>query len=99
MSKLIETIKEICIEEGLDFEKVKDKIENNSSQTFSLEEVIKGDSNYLITSIKKELDKPKLRSGAQIRINTLKTLCELIELNNKRLERIENTLTTISNRL
>jgi hypothetical protein len=100
MSMLIEVIKKICIENNIDFEEVKTKLltENPkiNSIHYTLEEVVKGESDYLLSLLKKELDKPKLRSGAQVRINALKTLCELIELNNKKLYKIEQALITIS---
>jgi hypothetical protein len=100
MNELTNLIKEICKEEGINFEEFKEKIlkekPNNYPTKFSFSEVINGNSNYLISQLKKDIDKPKLRSGAQIRINTLQTLCELMELNNKKLDHLEQLLLNLN---
>jgi len=67
---------------------------------FSFSEVI-SDNNveYAFSQLKKELPKKPLRNGAQIRITALKSLCELCEIQNKRLSNIENLLLEIKIKL
>ena len=57
-------------------------------EKFSLEEVLQERPNSLLSQFKTELGEKPLRSGAEVRIRTLRTLCELIENQNKKLEAI-----------
>jgi hypothetical protein len=59
---------------------------------FSLEEVIAENPEYLLEQMRAELPKKPLRSGADMRINALKTLCDLLEKNFKKLDSIESQL-------
>jgi hypothetical protein len=58
----------------------------------NLEEVIKADSNYLLSSLRRDLDKPKLKSGAEARINTLRIISELLENQNSKLDRLHDLM-------
>lgn len=68
-----------------------------SNSRFSLEEVIAETDEVLINELRAELPKKPLRSGADIRINALKTLICLIESQNKKLSQIQDVLVEIRN--
>ena len=58
MNELTKLIKEICKEDGINFEEFKEKMlkenQNNYSNKFSFSEVINGNSNYLISQLRKD---------------------------------------------
>jgi hypothetical protein len=58
----------------------------------SLENVLKSDSKYLISMIKNDLDKPKLRSGAEARVTTLRIISELLENQNRKLDQLQGLI-------
>jgi len=60
----------------------------SSKRRFSLQEVLGDSSDCLVEQLKNEIPKKPLRSGAQVRINAIKTWCELIEQQNKRIDRL-----------
>jgi hypothetical protein len=66
------------------------KYKNVIPKKYNLEEVIKANPEYLLRLLKKDLEKKPLKSGAQCRINSLRTISEFLETLNHKIDDLQN---------
>jgi len=62
---------------------------------FTLQEVLAEPDKVLLSELEADLPRKPLRSGAQMRVNTLRTLCQLMESQNRKLSQIQDLLLDI----
>ena len=62
---------------------------------FTLQEVLAEPDKVLLSELEADLPRKPLRSGAQMRVNTLRTLCQLMESQNRKLSQIHDLLLDI----
>lgn len=70
----------------------------SKKEKFSLEEVLAEQPDYLIAQIRDELPKKPVKNGSQVRIQTLKNLCSLLEKQNRKLDAIYALIIDFNNR-
>lgn len=68
------------------------------AKRFSLEKVLSETDDVLIHQLNAELPKKPLRSGADMRVNSLRTLCQLMESQNRKLSQIFDLLLDLDNK-
>jgi len=99
MSTLINEIRRICEEERVNFQQFMEKIKRKDRpklQRFPLETVLGDDFECLLSQFSSELPEKMPRNGSAMRVKSLKVLCELLQLQNKKIDRLQDLILTMN---